>query len=160
MKRAVSIQDISCVGKCSQTIALPILSAMGIETSILPTAILSTHTMFSNYTFHDLTDQITPISNHWKSEGINFDAILSGYLGTLAQIDLVAQFYEEFLTDDTITVVDPVFADNGKIYPGFNENYATSISKLCCKAKFIVPNITEAAFMAKFPYKQIGRAHV
>lgn len=153
MKRVVSIQDISCVGKCSQTIALPIISAMGIETSVIPTAVLSTHTMFPDFTFKDLSDQIRPISRHWKQQNICFDAILSGYLGSIDQIDLILEFYDQFKTEDTITVIDPVFADNGRMYPGFDSEYAKAMSSLCSKADYIVPNITEAAFMAGIPYK-------
>lgn len=152
MKRIVSIQDISCVGKCSQTIALPIISAMGIETSVIPTAVLSTHTMFPGFTFKDLSDQIAPITAHWKQQNIEFDAILSGYLGSIEQIDMISDFYRDFKKESTITVIDPVFADNGKLYPGFDDAYADAISRLCCEADYIVPNITEAAFMANMPY--------
>ena len=89
MKRIVTIQDISCVGKCSLTVALPIISAMGVETAIIPTAVLSTHTMFSGFTVKDLTDQIEPITAHWQNEKIDFDALYTGYLGSFEQIDLM-----------------------------------------------------------------------
>lgn len=153
MKRLVSIQDISCIGKCSQTIALPVISAMGIETSVIPTAVLSAHTMFPGFTFTDLSDNIVPIMEHWKTLDIHFDAILSGYLGSISHISMLLDFYKNFGGNDTITVADPVFADNGKIYAGFDHEYARSVSLLAKKADYILPNITEAAFMAELPYK-------
>jgi pyridoxine kinase len=153
MKRIVSIQDVSCLGKCSQTIALPVISAMGIETSIIPTAVLSTHTMFEGFTFTDLFSDIRPIMDHWKSQDIHFDGIVTGYLGTVKHIDIIADFYDEFSVDGTLKIVDPVFADNGKMYPGFDDEYAKAVASLCAKADYIVPNITEAAIMAGVPYK-------
>lgn len=153
IKRIVTIQDISCVGKCSLTVALPIISAMGIETAILPTAVLSTHTMFQGFTCKDLTDQIAPIAEHWKKEKIGFDAIYTGYLGSFEQISLVSKFFDDFKTPDNLIVVDPVMADNGKLYPAFDEAYAKENTKLCSKADLIVPNLTEASFMTGLPYK-------
>ena len=148
MKRLVSIQDISCIEKCSQTIALPIISAMGIETSIIPTAVLSAHTMFPGFTFCDLSDNITSVVSHWKTLDIRFDAILSGYLGSISHIGMLLDFYDTFSGDNTLTIAEPVFADNGKIYPGFDEEYAKAVAKIAKKARYILPNITEAAFMA------------
>ncbi|MBP3872910.1 MAG: pyridoxamine kinase [Lachnospiraceae bacterium] len=153
MKRIITIQDISCVGKCSLTVALPIISAMGVETAILPTAVLSTHTMFSGFTCKDLTDQIVPIAEHWKKEKFAFDAIYTGYLGSFEQIEIVSRFFDEFKTDSNLIVVDPVMADNGKLYPAFDEAYARENTKLCAKADLIVPNLTEASFMTGLPYK-------
>ena len=153
MKRIVTIQDISCVGKCSLTVALPIISAMGVEASILPTAVLSTHTMFSNFTVKDLTDQIQPISNHWKQEQIKFEAVYTGYLGSFEQIDLMKEFFEDYKTDSNIMFVDPAMADNGKLYPAFDEAFAHHMATLCGKADIIVPNITEAAFMTDMEYR-------
>ena len=147
MKRVVSIQDISCVGKCSLTVALPIISAMGIETAILPTAVLSTHTMFSGFTFRDLTCDITPIVEHWKKEKFEFDAIYTGYLGSFEQLDLVDKFFTDFKRDNNLIFVDPVMADNGKLYPGFTPEFARAMAKLCRQADVVVPNLTEAAFM-------------
>lgn len=154
MKRILTVQDISCVGKCSLTVALPIISALGVETAILPTAVLSTHTMFKNFTFHDLTDEITPIANHWKSENIDFDCIYTGYLGSKRQIDLVANLFDDFKTDSNLMVIDPVMADNGKLYPGFDVEFASEMAKLCAKADIIIPNITEASFMTGMEYKE------
>lgn len=154
MKRILTIQDISCVGKCSLTVALPIISAMGVETSILPTAVLSTHTMFQNFTSKDLTDQITPITNHWKNEKIEFAALYTGYLGSFEQIDLMKKLFDDFKTEDNIAFVDPAMADNGKLYPAFDEAFAKHMATLCGKADIIVPNITEACFMTGTEYKE------
>ena len=153
MKRIVTIQDISCVGKCSLTVALPIISAMGVEAAILPTAVLSTHTMFQNFTVKDLTDQIEPIAEHWKKENFAFDAVYTGYLGSFEQIDLMKKFFEEFKTESNILFVDPAMADNGKLYPAFDEAFAKHMATLCAKADIIVPNITEACFMTGMEYK-------
>lgn len=154
MKRIVTVQDISCVGKCSLTVALPIISAMGVETAIIPTAVLSTHTMFSGFTCKDLTDQVKPITAHWKKENFGFDAIYTGYLGSFEQIDLMKEMFEEFKTDSNLLFVDPAMADNGKLYPAFDEAFAKHMATLCAKADMIVPNITEAAFMTGIEYKE------
>lgn len=153
MKRIVTVQDISCVGKCSLTVALPIISAMGVETAILPTAVLSTHTMFSGFTYKDLSDQITPISEHWKKENFKFDAIYTGYLGSFEQIDLMKTFFDEFDSESTLLFVDPAMADNGQLYPAFDETFAKHMATLCAKADIIVPNITEACFMTGMEYR-------
>ncbi|MBR6479001.1 MAG: pyridoxamine kinase [Clostridia bacterium] len=148
MKRIVSIQDISCVGKCSLTVALPIISAAGVETAILPTAVLSTHTAFTGgFTFHDLTGEIEPISEHWKKEQFKFDAIYTGYLGSFEQIDLVKKFFDDFGGMGTYIVVDPAMADNGYLYKGFTPEFAKAMATVCAKADVILPNLTEACFM-------------
>ena len=153
MKRIVSIQDISCVGRCSLTVALPVISAMGVETCVVPTAVLSTHTSgFTGFTFHDLTQEVTPIAEHWKKEGITFDAIYTGYLGSFEQINLVSKFFDDFGGGDTLVYVDPAMADHGKLYPGFTPEFALEMGKLCGKADVIVPNLTEAAFMLGVDY--------
>ena len=154
MKRIVTVQDISCMGKCSLTVALPIISAMGVEAAIIPTAVLSTHTMFQNFTVKDLTDQIEPITAHWKAEQFDFDAIYTGYLGSFEQIDLVTKMFADFKTDRNVTIVDPAMADNGKLYPAFDEAFAGKMATLCAKADIILPNITEAAFMTGTEYKE------
>lgn len=153
MKRIVTIQDISCVGKCSLTVALPIISATGVEAAIVPTAVLSTHTMFQNFTVKDLTDQIQPIADHWKSEGFKFDAIYTGYLGSSEQIDLVINFFDTFKTDSNFIFVDPAMADNGKLYPAFDAEFPKLMAKVCAKADIIVPNLTEACLMTDIEYK-------
>lgn len=154
MKRVLTIQDISCLGKCSLTIALPVISALGSETVILPTAVLSTHTMFKNFTCKDLSDQIDSITEHWKNEGVKFDAIYTGYLGTSEQIDQVKSIFEDFKGENTLIVVDPVMADNGKLYPAFDMDYVRKNTELCSYADIIVPNITEASFMTGMEYRE------
>ena len=145
MKRVVSIQDISCVGKCSLTVALPIISAMGVECGILPTAVLSVHTAFKSFTFDDLTDQI------------DFDAIYTGYLGSFEQLELVSRFFDRHREDGTLIFVDPAMADNGALYKGFTPEFARAMGTVVCsKADIIDPNITEAAFMLGAEYKEDG----
>jgi pyridoxine kinase len=147
-ERILTIQDISCVGRCSLTVALPILSAAGLETSILPTAVLSTHTGgFEGYTYRDLTTDIKSIAEHWRSLGLTFSAIYTGYLGSFEQLDLVSAIFDEFKTPDGTILVDPVMADNGVLYGGFDAAFPAGMAKLCGKADVIVPNLTEAAFM-------------
>jgi len=154
MKRVLTIQDISCLGKCSITVALPVISAMGVETTILPTAVLSTHTMFKNFTVKDLTDQLMPIVEHWKNENVTFDAIYTGYLGSAEEIEIARRVFEMFGSKDTMVFIDPVMADNGKMYPAFDESYAALNAKLCGCADVIVPNITEACFMTGTEYRE------
>ena len=154
MKRIVTIQDISCVGKCSLTVALPIISAMGVECGIIPTAVLSTHTMFKNFTCRDLTEEIEPIVAHWQSEGITFDAVYTGYLGSFEQIDIVGRIFDSMRAQGSLAVVDPAMADNGKLYPAFDEAFAKKMASLCAKADYVLPNITEAAFMTGMEYRE------
>lgn len=154
MKRVLSIQDISCIGKCSQTVALPVISAMGIETVILPTAILSAHTAFDGFTFKDLTEEILRIINHWESMNIKFDAIYTGYLGSERQIDIVEKIFDMY--NDALIIVDPVMGDNGKLYTGFTEKYAEHMYRLCKKADVILPNVTEAAYLTGEKYIENG----
>ena len=151
MKRIMTVQDISCVGKCSLTVALPIISAAGVEAGVLPTAVLSTHTAFSKFTFCDLTDEIQPISDTLKELDIDFDAIYTGYLGSFRQLSLVSDFIDRF-GDKAKVVIDPVMADNGKLYHGFTEEFAAAMATLCKKADLIIPNLTEASFMLNIPY--------
>lgn len=152
MKRIMTVQDISCVGKCSLTVALPIISAAGVEAGVLPTAVLSTHTMFSKYTFCDLTSEITPIADTFKELGIDFDAIYTGYLGSFEQLGLVEKFISDFKKQSTTVLIDPVMADNGVLYKGFTEEFAKAMAKLCGNADIVVPNLTEASFMLGIPY--------
>ena len=150
MKRILTVPDISCVGKCSLTVALPIISAMGVECAILPTAVLSTHTMFRGYTFRDLTDDLGGIIDHWVREGLDFCAVYTGYLGSQEQLDTVARLFDTYKS--AYRIVDPVMADNGKLYPGFTEEFARNMAALCAKADIILPNMTEASFMLGVPY--------
>lgn len=153
--KILTIQDISCVGQCSLTVALPILSACGMETCILPSAVLSTHTAgFTGYTFRDLTEDIPAIAAHWQKEGIKFDAIYTGYLGSEKQIEYVKNIINTLSAEGGVSVVDPAMADGGKLYPAFDEAYVASMRSLCAKADIIVPNITEACFLTGMEYKE------
>lgn len=154
MKRIVTIQDISCVGKCSLTVALPIISAMGIETAAIPTAVLSTHTAFKNFTYRDLTGDLPKIAKHWKQEKFNFDGIYTGYLGSIEQIDMLKEFFKQFKTSNNFVFIDPVMADNGKLYAGFDEKFVKEMKELCKMADIIVPNLTEASYMLEKEYKE------
>lgn len=153
MKRVLSIQDISCLGKCSLTVALPVISAAGIETAILPTAVLSVHTWFKSFTFHDLTDEIDPICKNWKEQKFDFDGIATGYLGSFRQMELVEQAFDMFNKPGMLKLVDPVLGDHGKYYVGFDDRFGRRMGELCGKADVIVPNLTEAAFMLGEEYK-------
>lgn len=154
-KRILTIQDISCVGQCSLTVALPILSAAGHETCILPSAVLSTHTAgFSGYTFRDLTDDIPQIAAHWKKENISFDGIYTGYLGSTRQIEYVREIIEGLGKKGSVSFVDPAMADNGKLYPAFDDEYVKEMGTLVSAADIILPNITEACFLTGTEYKE------
>lgn len=152
MKRIVTIQDISCIGKCSLTVALPIISACGVETAVIPTAVLSTHTAFDSFTFRDLTDEILPIAAHWKAQGMAVDAIYTGYLGSFRQLEIVSQFFDQFKTPENLILIDPAMADNGALYAGFTPEFVQEMAKLCGKADIIVPNLTEACYLLNIPY--------
>jgi pyridoxine kinase len=153
LKRVAAIHDISGFGKCSLTVALPIISAAGIETTVLPTAVLSTHTGgFTGFTYRDLTEDMSPITRHWQSLDIRFDAIYTGFLGSFEQLDLVTQFFKTFKAKDNLILVDPVMADNGELYRIFSPEFARGMKKLCEQADIIVPNITEASFLLEEPY--------
>lgn len=155
LKRIVTIQDISCFGKCSLTVALPILSAMGLETAVVPTAVLSTHTGgFSGYTFRDLTADIPEITKHWDSLRLHFDGIYTGYLGSIEQVNIVADFFDKLADKDTTIVVDPVMGDSGRLYAGFTPDFALEMKKLCSKADVIAPNMTEVSFLLDVPYTE------
>ncbi len=153
-KKILTVQDISCVGQCSLTVALPIISACGVETCVLPSAVLSTHTAgFKGYTFRDLTDDMPAINDHWIKEGISFDAIYTGYLGSTKQIEYVARLFDTVAKDDCLKIVDPAMADNGKLYYGFDMEFVEAMKGLCAKADYVVPNITEACFLTGIEYK-------
>jgi pyridoxine kinase len=161
-KKILTIQDISCVGQCSLTVALPILSACGLETCVLPSAVLSTHTAgFSGYTFRDLTEDMPAIKDHWVKEGIRFSAIYTGYLGSTKQIEYVSDIFAATAAEECIKVVDPAMADNGNLYPGFNADFVEAMKSLCAKADYIVPNITESCFLTGVEYKtQYDKAYI
>ena len=154
-KKILTIQDISCVGQCSLTVALPILSACGLETCILPSAVLSTHTAgFSGFTFRDLTEDMPEIQAHWQKENIKFKAIYTGYLGSVKQVGYVQNILDTMGTDDCVRIVDPAMADNGKLYSIFNDEYVAAMRGLCKSADILIPNITEACFLADVEYRE------
>ena len=154
-KRILTIQDISCVGQCSMTVALPILSACGHETCILPTALLSTHTGgFGRPAVVHLNGALEGFWRHWRGQNVTFDAILVGYLGSVEAVEMAKTILTELLTPGGVSIVDPAMADHGKLYSGFDETYAKAMTELCSQADVILPNITEAAMMAGMPYRE------
>lgn len=154
-RRVCAVHDISCFGKCSLTVVLPILSAAGVETSVIPTAVLSTHTGgFTGYTYRDLTEDIPAIGAHWKTLNLHFDSLYTGFLGSFEQLELVAKLIDDFKSKDTFVLVDPVMADNGSLYKVFSSEFPKGMAKLCEKADVIVPNITEAALLTGLGYRE------
>ncbi len=154
-KRVAAIHDISGIGKCSLTAAIPVISAAGIETAVMPTAVLSTHTGdIKGFTYRDLTDDLNPIAEHWKTLGITFDGIYSGFLGSTEQVDIVCSFIDDFKNENTVVIVDPAMADSGKMYQTFDDKFAAEMTMLCKKADIIVPNLTEAAFLLGEEYQE------
>lgn len=155
-KRILTIQDISCVGQCSMTVAMPILSAWGHETCILPTAMLSTHTGgFGTPAILRFGDALEGIWRHWQKNNISFDAILVGYLGSISAIHTTMDIMDNLLAPGGISIVDPVMGDNGKFYSGFDMAYAEEMKILCCRADMILPNVTEASLLSGIPYQDI-----
>lgn len=155
-KRILTIQDISCAGQCSMTVALPILSACGHETCILPTAVLSTHTGgFGRPAVMHMDEILPEVVKHWQENDITFDAILVGYLGSAAAIETASQIIGAMLAPGGISIVDPVMGDHGKLYSGFDDTYARAMGQLCRKADILIPNITEAAILAGAEYREI-----
>jgi pyridoxine kinase len=153
-KRVAAIHDISGFGKCSLTVALPIISAAGIECCVMPTAVLSTHTGgFEGFTYRDLTGDLRPFADHWKSLNLKFDALYTGFLGSFEQLDIVSGIFDDFRTDDNLILVDPVMADNGELYKIFPSDFPQGMKKLCAKADIIIPNITEACLLLRKPYQ-------
>lgn len=154
-KRILTIQDISCVGQCSMTVAMPILSACGHETCILPTAMLSTHTGgFGKPAVIHFGEALDAMVDHWKENGITFDAILVGYLGSIPAIELTQRVLQDLLEPDGVAIVDPAMADHGRLYSGFDPEYARAMERLCRQAHIILPNITEAAMFAGMEYRE------
>lgn len=160
--KILTIQDISCVGQCSLTVALPVISSCGVETCVLPSAVLSTHTGgFSGFTFRDLTEDMPAICAHWKKENIKFDAIYTGYLGSSKQIDYVKDIIKATAKATSVTVIDPAMADNGNLYVGFDAAFVEAMKTLCAEADYLLPNITEACFLTNTEYKtDYDRAYV
>lgn len=153
MKKVLSVQDLSCLGKCSLTVALPVLSAMGCSCSVLPTAVLSTHTAFKDPHVHSLTEHIAPICDHWQKIGARFDTISVGYLSDPAQAAAVEYLLQKF---PTFTVLDPAIGDHGKLYSGLTDEHVTAVKQLCKQGNVLLPNVTEACLLTGIPYKEIG----
>ena len=155
-QRILVVQDISCVGQCSLTVALPILSACGLETCILPSAVLSTHTGgdFKGYTFRDLSDDIPDICRHWEVQGIQFDAIYTGYLGSARQVEMVEHIMKTLLKPGGLKIVDPAMADNGRLYAGLDNDLVDAMRHLCRLADVILPNVTEACLLTGQDYRE------
>ncbi len=154
-KKILTMQDLSCVGQCSITVALPILSAYGYETCVLPTAILSNHTMFDTWSYLDLTNEIDDIFANWHDNKFKFDYFLLGYLGKKELIDKAIECFDKFSNKDSKIFIDPVFADDGKIYPGFNKEYIEKTRELLKHANFILPNVTEVCYLTNIEYQPI-----
>jgi len=155
MKKVAAIHDISGFGKCSLTVALPIISAIGVEACAMPTAVLSTHTGgIEGYTYRDLTEDMRPFARHWKSLGLHFDAVYTGFLGSFEQLEIVSEFIDDFKTEDNLIVIDPVMADNGVLYGVFTPDFVAGMCKLCRKADVLVPNITEASLLVGEEYRE------
>jgi pyridoxine kinase len=152
--RVAAIHDLSGFGRSSLTVVIPILSTLGIQVCPLPTAVLSTHSAFPDLHFRDLTDDLTPIIDHWKRLDLRFDAIYSGYMGSAKQIDIVRGFIRDFHHSDQLIVVDPVLGDNGKLYRSFSAEMVEKMKELVCDANVITPNLTEAAFLLGEPYNE------
>ena len=162
-KRAIAVHDISCVGRCSLTVALPVLSAAGLNTAVAPTALLSTHTgEFTGYTHLDLSEQLMPIARHLCTLGLHFDAFYSGYLASGAQVDKVLKMIDLLCDERTHIFVDPAFGDHGRMYSLMDESMPRQMRRLCARAHTIVPNLTEAAFLLDEPYpgKHVAREAV
>ena len=157
MKKIATIQDISCFGKCSITVSLPVISAMGVECAIVPTTVLSTHTCgFSGYTVCDISDQLLPIAEHWKKEGIVLDTLYTGYLANETQIKDTIKFIELTKNENTLIFVDPAMADHGKLYPGFPTDFPSKMLELVKIADVVCPNITEACLLLGKEFKNEG----
>ena len=155
-RRILTIQDISCLGQCSMTVALPILSACGQETCILPSAVLSTHTGgFSMPNIRDLTDDLPAVQTHWQKEQIAFDAIYTGYLGSARQAAYVKDIFETMTVPGGKIIVDPAMADHGKLYKGFDDAYVDAMRGVCQKADVIMPNMTEACLLTGCEYREV-----
>lgn len=154
MKRIASIQDVSCLGRCSQTVALPVVSAMGVECAILPTAVLSTHSCFPDFVCTDLTDGLLPAARHWKAQGVRFDALYTGYLASERQAAVVCELFDLLADQDTLLFVDPAMADHGRLYAGFGPEFPARMAQVVSRAQITVPNITEASLMTGLPYRE------
>lgn len=158
MKRIASIQDFSCIGSCSQTIALPVLSAMGVECAALPTALLSAHTAFDGFVSLDLTPQLPAIIAHWRAMHLRFDAVYTGYLASAEQVGLVGALLDGMDERPALTLIDPVMGDNGALYAGFSDAFPQAMRALCGRADVLTPNVTEACLLTGTAYSPVQDA--
>ena len=155
MKRIASIQDISCLGRCSLTVALPVISAMGVECAIVPTAVLSAHTAFPGFVSRDLTDQLPAIAAHWRQQNVHFDALYTGYIASVPQVQQVLDFFDAVKSPDTLLIVDPAMADHGKLYAGFGDDFPAAMARVVARADVALPNITEACLLTDTPWQVV-----
>ncbi len=151
IKRIISINDLSTFGKCSQTVAVPVLSAMGIEVCPVITAYLSAHTAFENPVITDMTDSLDKCLSHLNSLNVESDCIFTGYIYTLPQFDIIKKYVMEKKSAGNFIFTDPVMADNGELYYPFNENTVKKMRELCLFSDVITPNFTEACLLAGLP---------
>ena len=156
MKRIASIQDISCLGRCSLTVALPVISAMGVECAIVPTAVLSAHTAFPGFVSRDLSDQLPAIADHWRSQQVHFDALYTGYIASAPQVQQVMDFFDAVKSPDTLLIVDPAMADHGKLYSGFDGAFPAAMARLTARADVALPNITVILTGVSFAPDKLG----
>lgn len=155
--RVAAIHDLSGFGRCSLTVAIPILSAMGVQCCPLPTAFLSTHTGgFTGFTFLDMTDELPKVASHWKSLDLRFDALYSGFLGSERQLGMVESFFDAFRTPETLVVVDPVMGDHGAVYQTYTPAMCAGMTQLAARADVITPNLTEAALLLGRSYASLS----
>lgn len=154
VKKVAAVHDLSGVGRVSLTVVIPILSSMGFQVCPLPTAVLSNHTQYPNFTFLDLTDEMPRIIAEWRRLNFRFDAIYTGYLGSSRQIQIVADFIDDFRQEESLVVVDPVLGDNGRLYTNFDETMVQEMQQLITKADVITPNLTELFYLLDEPYKE------
>ena len=154
MKRIASIQDISCLGRCSLTVALPVISALGVECAIVPTAVLSAHTAFPGFVSRDLSDQLSAIAAHWRSQHVHFDALYTGYIASAAQVRQVLDFFDTVKSPDTLIFVDPAMADHGRLYTGFGPDFPAAMAQVVARADVAMPNLTEACLLTGTPYRE------
>lgn len=153
MKSVLSIQDLSCVGRCSLTVALPVLSAMGCRCSVLPTAVLSTHTGFPSPEVIPLTEHIPAIGAHFKAIGVRFDAVTVGYLATPAQAEAVLPLLRHYKEQGSLIIADPAMGDHGRLYRGLDTDHAAAMRTICQEADIALPNVTEAALLTGLAYR-------
>lgn len=155
MKRIAVIGDISGFGRCSLTASIPVISSLGIECCPFPTAVLSAQTGYSSYHFIDLTSEFTAYENEWEKLGYSFDGILTGYIASPLQADLIASFIKKFKSENTVLLVDPVMADDGEIYGTYSNELCSKLSEIAEKADIITPNLTELCILTGADYSDL-----